>query len=316
MGRKCFTGCLFVMLAAVSCITRNNPFDPVNQHAGDSRIVRNEDTLTARFAAAQPGDTIIIAAGVYHASLRFTAGGTADHPIVVKGFDTSSIIQPEAGDGILFMSGLSSIRFSNIVFDSSLNSGAKVEFGSTDIVFDHCIFRNNQLDGLEIVDSDLRASNCVFRHNGRSGVRASGDASGAHAVTLENVLCAHNADEGISLTAAPITVVRATLSDNDSCGMRITTPAGAVRIAASVISFNAGAAVTGFRDTAASGVSIDSCDIFGNRTEFSLIPAVTPLYWTWDPFFTNRDKDDYSIGAASGVYAMEQQGVVIGYRRK
>jgi hypothetical protein len=304
------------MLVAVSCITRNNPFDPVNQYAGDSRIVRNEDTLTARFTTAQPGDTIILAAGVYHASLRFTASGTADHPIVVKGFDTSSIIQAKAGNGILFMSGLSSIRFSNIVFDSSFNSGVKVEFGSTDIVFDQCIFRNNQLDGLEIVDSDLRASNCVFRHNSRSGVRSSGDASGAHTVTLENVLCAHNANEGISLTAAPITVVRATLSDNDSCGMSITTPAGAVIVSASIISFNGGAAIRGLWDTAGSSVTIDSCDIFGNQTEFSLIPAVTPLYWTWDPVFTNRDKDDYSIGAASGVYAMEQQGVVIGYRRK
>jgi hypothetical protein len=265
--------------------------------------------------AATAGDTIALAAGTYPVSLRFGNSGTAAHPIVIQGFDSSSIVQAQPGLGILYISGQHSIRFNHVVFDSSFASGVKIENGSSDIVFDGCIFRNNNYDGLEITDSDVRAANCAFLRNTKAGIRISGDATARYAVTADNVLCAHNTQEGVAIIAAPASITHSTISDNGASGIAITSPAGAVRVAASIISFNGGAGVSGQWDSTAAHITFDSLDIFSNQQAFTLIPAVSPVYWIWDPMFADRGTDNYSIGPASEIYRLEQQGIIIGFRR-
>ena len=83
---------------------------------------------------------------------------------------------------------------------------------------------------------------------------------------------------------------------------------------ASIISYNAGAGISGLWESGTTSLSLDSLDIFGNQSELSLNPAFAASYWTWDPIFTDRNADDYSLGAAGALYAMEQAGTVIGYR--
>jgi hypothetical protein len=315
---KCFTVCVLVMLVAISCITRNNPFDPVNQpaaHTGGATVVADKDTLMKSIFAATAGDTIALAGGTYPVSLRFGNSGTAARPIVVKGFDSSSVVQAQPGQGILYISGQHSIRFSQIVFDSSFASGVKIENGSSDIAFDNCIFRNNDYDGLEITDSDVRVTNCMFLRNTKAGIRISGDATGRYSVTADNVLCAHNLQEGVAIIAAPASIAHSTISDNGASGIVITSPAGAVRVAASVISFNGGAVVSGQWDSTVAHIALDSLDIFSNQQPLALVPAVSPAYWTGDPMFSDRGADNYSIGPASEIYSMEQLGIIIGYRK-
>jgi hypothetical protein len=306
------------MFIAISCITRNNPFDPVNQlaaHAGGTTIVTDKDTLMKTIFAATAGDTIALAAGTYPVSLRFGNSGTSTRPIVVKGFDSSSVVHAQSGLGILYISGQHSIRFSHVVFDSSYASGVKIENGSSDIVFDGCIFRNNDYDGLEITDSDVRVMNCMFLRNKKAGIRISGDATARYAVTVDNALCAHNTQEGAAIIAAPATITHSTISDNGASGIAITSPADTVRVAASIISFNAGAGISGQWDSNAAHITLDSLDIFSNQQSITLAPALSPVYWTWDPVFADRGADDYSIGPASEIYKMEQQGIVIGFRK-
>ena len=315
---KCFTGCALVMLVALSCITRNNPFDPVNQpaaHTGGATVVADKDTLMKSIFAATAGDTIALAAGTYPVSLRFGNSGTAARPIVVRGYDSNSIVQAQPGLGILYISGQNSIRFSQIVFDSSFASGVKIENGSSDIAFDNCIFRNNDFDGLEITDSDVRVTNCMFLRNTKAGIRISGDATARYAVTADNVLCAHNLQEGVAIIAAPASLAHSTISDNGASGIAITSPAGAVRVVYSIISFNLGAGVSGQWDSTAARITLDSLDIFSNQQPLVLVPAVSPAYWTGDPMFADRGADNYSIGPASEIYSMEQLGIIIGFRR-
>lgn len=315
---KCFTVCVLVMLVAISCITRNNPFDPINQpspRAGVKTIVNDKDSLINKAFAAKPGDTIALSAGVYPVSLRFNNSGTIERPIVIMGTDSSSVVRAQPGQGILYISGQHSLRLSHIVFDSSFASGAKIENGSTDIVFSDCVFLDNMFDGLEITDSDVRAKNCVFLRNKKAGMRISGDATAAHIVTVDNALCAHNTQEGVVIVAAPASITRSTISDNGTSGIAITSPAGAVRVAASIISFNAGAGIYGQWDSTAAQITLDSLDIFSNQQAITLVPVLSPVYWAWDPMFSDRNTDNYSIGVASEIYRLEQQGVVIGFRK-
>ena len=306
------------MLVALSCITRNNPFDPVNQpaaHTGGATVVADKDTLMKSIFAATAGDTIALAVGTYPVSLRFGNSGTAARPIVVRGYDSNAIVQAQPGLGILYISGQHSIRFSQIVFDSSFASGVKIENGSSDIAFDNCIFRNNDYDGLEITDSDVRVTNCMFLRNKKAGIRISGDATARYAVTVDNALCAHNTQEGVVIVAAPASITRSTISDNGGSGVAITTPAGAVRVTATIISFNTGAGISGQWDSTAAHINLDSLDLFSNQQAITLAPVLSPVYWAWDPMFSDRNTDNYSIDAASEIYNMEQQGIVIGFRK-
>lgn len=316
MSAKCFTGCALVMLILSSCITRDNPFDPVNRkaHVGRTYVVSNQDSLMARVFSALPGDTIALTAGTFRVSLRFGYSGSTSRPIVVTGANGGSVVTAQPGLGILYLSGQHSIHVSGVVFDSSNASGAKVENGSSDILFESCAFLDNSLDGLEITDSDVGAMHCTFVHNGRAGLSVNGDGSGSHAVTLDNVLSAHNTKDGISVTAAPLAITHATISDNGNSGIVLTTPAGEVRVALSILSFNAGAGVAGLWSASTSQLVFDSLDIDSNGTAFSLSPTVSPSYWIADPMFADRNAGDYSIGAASEIDSLQLQGIVVGYR--
>jgi hypothetical protein len=318
ISKICFTVNVLVMFVSFSCISRNNPFDPVNMPAltlGSTTVVSNADTLAAKIFQASAGDTIVVAPGVYHVSLRFTNNGTADRPIVVLGRGSGPILRAQPTLGILYLSAQHFIRFKNMTFDSSNASGAKIENGCADIVFSDCAFIDNIIDGLEISDSDVRVSHCTFLQNGKAGVRINGDASGSHTVTLDNALFAHNVQEGLAVIAAPITVSRSTISDNGGNGITITTPAGMVVIKTSILSFNAGDGISGLWDAATAQLSLDSLDIVSNQAALSLNPVVSPEYWTWDPMFADRNTGDYSVGSASEIYRLEQQGVMIGYRK-
>jgi hypothetical protein len=303
----------------VSCISRDNPFDPINQHAAyvGTVTVSDKDTLTNRLLNAAAGDTIIIERGVYPVSLRFNNNGTAAGPIMVMGKDTGTVLNALPPDlGIMFLSAKSFIQFKNIVFEKSFGSGAKIENGSHDISFSHCVFRGNAFDGLEITDSDVLATDCVFEGNQKAGVRINGNGTASHAVVMDNVLAAHNTQDGVAIIAAPVSISHSTISDNGGNAISLATPAGRVSVASSVLSFNGGAGISGVWNQAAAQLAFDSLDIFQSQPDTSLNPVVSFSYWSFDPLFADHTAGNYTPTAQSEIYKMETQGIIIGYRRR
>jgi len=279
-----------------------------------SYYVTNSDSLMNHALNAIAGDTILCAAGTFPVSIRFTNSGTPDNPIVIMGTDSQTVFKPQPGNGILFLSSRHSIHFSRITFDSSFASGAKIEDSSYDIAFSDCIFQNNVSDGLEIVDSDVRIVNCRFLRNALAGIRINGNGSGTPGAVVTNALVAHNTQNGIIVTAAPLTLLQSTISNNGKSGITLTTPAGDVVIKRSIVSFNAGAGLSGLWAAGTANLAVDSLDIFGNDSALSLSPPVAFTTWTSDPLFTDTSNNDYKAGIASEVYALEQQGIIVGYR--
>jgi hypothetical protein len=300
-----------------ACIKRNNPFDPVNQphRTGPAAVVYDKDTLMSRVKNAVAGDTILIGAGSYEVSLRFLNNGTPSAPIVVAAQDNGVILTAPPNQGPLFISAGSNFRFYNLTFRASASSGVKVEYGSSAVLFDKCTFSDNALDGLEIVDSDVRVVNCSFLRNKLAGIRISGKSTGLDSMVVDNALIAHNGASGIDVTGAVAIVSRCTASNNGGGGFTVASPAGAVSLAKSIVSFNTGSALSGQYDPAVCAVSLDSCDFFANGGALSLTPALAASYFTLDPVFTDTAADDFSIGPSSGIDAMERQGTIIGYRK-
>ncbi len=69
--------------------TRAVPTDPKTPRAVN---VTDATTLRAALTAAMPGDVITLAPGAYAGTFSFSASGTADNPIVVRGQSASTVI--------------------------------------------------------------------------------------------------------------------------------------------------------------------------------------------------------------------------------
>jgi hypothetical protein len=302
------------------CIKRDNPFDPINQKypfLGRIIFVYNDSTLINAFLEAQNGDTIKISSGIYKASLRFNNSGSQSAPIVVMGDNLGSVIlHAPATEGILFISNKSFIEFYNIIFDSSYSSGVKTENSCLGIKFVNCIFKNCELDGLEITDSDVLITNCQFINNKRSGIRISGDPKLNNNVIIKNILSVYNGLEGISILSVPTVIKQATLCDNGKTGILITTPSKDIEIKNSILAFNLESGISGVFDPSVCNIMVDSVVIFSTGTNIMLEPATNFNYFSYDPMFTNRSAIDYSITSASPLnYIETQTGSIIGYRK-
>ncbi|MGE5186849.1 MAG: MYXO-CTERM sorting domain-containing protein [Acidobacteriota bacterium] len=68
--------------------------DPLHPHAV---AVSDAASLAAALAAAQPGDVITLASGTYTGPFSFTASGTADDPIVIRGASQDGAIVDGGG---------------------------------------------------------------------------------------------------------------------------------------------------------------------------------------------------------------------------
>ncbi len=63
--------------------------DPMHPHAV---MVTDAASLTSALAGAQPGDVITLAAGMYPGAFSFSASGTADDPIVIRGQSEDGVV--------------------------------------------------------------------------------------------------------------------------------------------------------------------------------------------------------------------------------
>jgi hypothetical protein len=74
---------------ATAVTLRTVPGDPVHPVV---RPVADADALDAALAAAQPGDVITLADGVYSGAFTMFASGTAADPIVIRGASTDGVV--------------------------------------------------------------------------------------------------------------------------------------------------------------------------------------------------------------------------------
>jgi hypothetical protein len=80
----------------VMATTRGVPGDPA---APQAKSVSDTTGLAAALAAAQPGDVITLAEGIYQGPFEITASGTAANPIVIRGASEGGVVLDGRGCG-------------------------------------------------------------------------------------------------------------------------------------------------------------------------------------------------------------------------
>jgi hypothetical protein len=290
---------------SIRFIQRFSPYQPIV----------NGDTLRERISSAEAGDTIVVGAARMGATLRFSYSGTRDHPIVIQGqkgmttvFDSADVV----------VSGNSYIQFRNIVFRGSSGSSVRLVNNSIGILFEQCRFDSNDAHGLEIVDSDARIQNCIMEHNDGSGIRVSSESMQPHTVVIYNSLIAQNARDGIEVVTVELVLHNVTISDNGGNGIMLADPELDISLAGCLVTFNGSYGVnfnSGFNGDHLFTVS--STNLYGNtggavEGEFE----IPPPFLTYEVQYENSAEGNYAPAPGTHIYALEQEGIVIGYRER
>jgi hypothetical protein len=282
------------------------------------RVVTSADSLRAKVASAQQGDTIFLADSVFvvGGGLQFNASGTVAAPIVIMGSraGTTGIREP---DGVI-LSSREHIYFHNITFAASSARGFKLENNSGTIVFDNCHFIDNDSYGLEVIDSDVELRNCTVLRNRSSGMRFATDAVGNRRLDMHNVLIAGNNQHGIEAVTMEGTIIASTISDNGGDGILLSVPSRPVAIINSMVTFNGGCGIRHTPQTDRPGLlTLENSNLYNNFLgEISADSSYRLSYLSVDPNYIDRLEGNYAIAPAGGIYELELKGIVIGWRRK
>ncbi len=260
---------------------------------------------------AAPGDVILVDAGVYSPSLRFSSGTQSDTVLLIGRSDMSTVFE---NSDVMLGSQNGFIRFRNIVFrKAGEQRGVRLTDGAGPIIFEQCHFSENSGPGIEIVDSDAALIDCRTTYNGTHGVRISSDPANNARVRIENTLIAHNRVSGIHLTNTHLVVSRATIADNGIDGIRISSQELGLLIENSLITFNGGFGVQVGEDyTPADESPFNNVYLYQNTLGDLAEPFGDPRYISSNPAYI--DRIDYQPGESSVIRQLEQDGAIIGYR--
>ena len=272
----------------------------------------NPETLQVLIPALIPGDTLYLDSGKITFPFRFTHKGTnRDEPIVIIGSPfQNTYIEPAD----FFISESQNIRFYNLTFAHGVVCGVKLESDCDNIIFDNCVFRDNNQLGLEIIESSVELRNCKIYHNLGSGIRIQGVQHVENRLVADNILVAHNKGYGILSVSASMLITNATISDNSFDGIRLEVANRTAAIIRSLITFNAYGGLR--RDNSELGLGFfttPNSNFFGNGSSAmiadSMYIKLNIPYLSEDPAYTDRFSDNYTIGASSPLF-----GTVIGYK--
>ncbi len=277
--------------------TYNAAFSQYNIYCGKQRLNTGE-SIRDSIAQLEPGDTLFLDSMTLNYSLRFTNIGTdtSDTIFIIGSPFMNTRLQPAN----FFVSRCANIRFVNIVFSGASGSGAKVEYSSSGISFENCIFSNNSFSGLEIVDSDVELKNCKIINNGASGIEMSTNGKNENMLYAKNLLVAHNKLYGIHSLSATVYISNATISDNGKDGIFLDIATKPVVLEYSNITFNNAYGLR--RDNEASRIfSLYKMNIYGNTSgDFTTDTLHSVL--NVDPHYVNKDENDYRIQNTSLLY--------------
>jgi hypothetical protein len=114
------------------------------------------ETLPAALEKANPGDTLVLADGVYKGGVFMKRSGTADAPILIKAAGKSAVF--DGGDTCLQLEGANWVTVEGIRFQNASTAGMKVRMGdlpeAEHLTIRNCTFADNQKWG--IITSHVR----------------------------------------------------------------------------------------------------------------------------------------------------------------
>lgn len=148
---------------------------------GDEIRVDNREGLVSAMRNAQPGTTILIAAGTYRGGISHAKmAGTNGRPIVIAGADPAKPPIFEGGASGLRFTSPQHLELRDLVIEAASGNGLNIDdSGSADTPAQHLVLRNivvrnigprGNSDGIKLSGvRDFRIENCRIEHWGHSG---------------------------------------------------------------------------------------------------------------------------------------------------
>jgi hypothetical protein len=299
----------------------NDSIDYLKQAHNKPILVRS-DSLISVTASANAGDTVLIGPGTFDVDLRFNHSGTADNPIVVRGYPGIRTVLhvPAGSSSAMILSANQNITFQDIDF----RGGVQLVATCRNIIFQRCVFDSSAGYGLRVVDSDATLTDSRLTDN-RSGAFIQGIKEGTVSIIFENVLVARNAGNGLEMNIPKGDIKKCTISDNGGDGIYVTVPHSLLSITNSIISGNAGTGIFRQRDTEFQDrFEPQQCDVWGNKVDdWSLQGMDTTLAadllkanFSIQPEFVDPANLGYGLQPGSTLAEFEHQAgsLVVGYR--
>jgi len=303
----------------------------VNEYNDSIRFVKQShnkpplaspDSVLAGTAGAQAGDTLLIAKGDFSVDLRFNHSGTADNPIVVRGYpgERTVLRVPFHSSSAMILSNNQYIQFQDIDF----RGGVQLVAGCRQIVFQRCVFDSSTTYGLKVVDSDVGLVDCRLSQNAK-GAFIQGKNDGSVTFSMKNVLLARNAGHGLEMNIPTGYLRNCTIADNGGDGINVSVLHSGLTISNSIISGNSGTGFVRQRDTEFQDkLDIEECDVWGNTTadwslegmDSTLAADILKGNFSIQPEFNDPANLDYGLKPGSILADFEHQTVpfVVGYR--
>ncbi len=272
--------------------------------------VKTSSELLTALTEAQAGDTVVVDTGTFKLSLRVKNSGTDSMPIVIIGAPFGRTVM-DSTDAII--SDRSNIRFYNLVFNRSTVTGFKVENKCRNLYFENCVFSNNNLHGLDIIESGVELRNCQSFGNGLCGLRVQGSMETDYVFKAENVLLTRNSFYGMYTITATVFVTNATISHNGLDGVKFEVPNRSVTLMRSNITYNGQYGVRWSSTHPQVGFFITPySNFFGNASgiilaDSSIIKMNEP-YMSIEPKYVNPGMNNYRVGSE------ELKALDVGYK--
>ncbi len=166
-------------------------------------IAATPETIVQVLARVNPGDTVVLADGVYKGDHRLTRSGREGAPIVIRGQGGAVF---DGGDTCLWLEGASWVTVENVRFQNATTAGMRVRMGplpdAEHVTVRDCVFADNRKWGIitshvnHFTIEDCEAFGATIEHG--IYVANSGDDN-----VIRNNRIHHNAGNGIHMNGDP-----------------------------------------------------------------------------------------------------------------
>ncbi|MCG3157582.1 MAG: hypothetical protein DKINENOH_04217 [bacterium] len=128
-----------------------------------TRIVKPGESINAKLAGMQPGDTLLVRGGTYNEAITLPVSGTASQRLVLRGYPGEKPVIATAGTMLSASKSYWLIR--DLVFDHQGDASDAIKISGSFITLRNCELRNGKRDGIEGggSSSDVTIENCVIR---------------------------------------------------------------------------------------------------------------------------------------------------------
>jgi hypothetical protein len=199
-----------MIYAALLALVQSGQSGPASRPAADSqpsvkRIASSKD-LRVSLAAARPGDTLLVPAGIYEGGITVSSvRGEAGKPIVVRAADPKNPPLFRGGTTGLHLSGAAHVELADLGFEGSAATGINIDdAGKLDTPSHHITLRNLKVsrvgadgneDGIKLSGvEDFRVEGCTVDRWGSAGSAI--DMVGCHRGAIEGNTFTHTGAGG------------------------------------------------------------------------------------------------------------------------